>query len=158
MVDNRSGQSTIVTEQLVTTTKHLIPDNECCPSEQLSGQQLGTAGGRAAAGAMLNAVTALEGLLPLLPGEAVRQQVIRARQVLVQAPLLAEAPSLSAAAAGGPAEETQPSLLVDMLVAPRQHPLATPQLRDRLAALLLQVCHVQCFPDIRASGIWTFLI
>ncbi len=88
---------------------------------------------------MLNAVTALEGLLPILPVEAVRQQVITARQVLVQAAVLAEAPSLSAAAAGGPAEETQPSLLVDMLLSPLHHPLATPQLRDRLAGLLLQV-------------------
>lgn len=88
---------------------------------------------------MLNAVTALEGLLPILPGEAVRQQVVRARQVVVQPALLAEAPSLSAAAAGGPAEETQPSLLADMLLNPLHHPLATPQLRDRLAALLLQV-------------------
>ncbi len=96
-------------------------------------------GGRGGAGAMLNAVTALEGLLPILPVEAVRQQVIKARQVLVQAAMLAEAPSLSAAAAGGPAEETQPSLLVDMLLSPLHHPLATPQLRDRLAGLLLQV-------------------
>ncbi len=88
---------------------------------------------------MLNAITALEGLLPILPAEAVRQQVVKARQVVVQAAMLAEAPSLSAAAAGGPAEETQPSLLVDMLLSPLQHPLATPQLRDRLAGLLLQV-------------------
>ena len=88
---------------------------------------------------MLNAVTALEGLLPILPAEAVRQQMIKARQVVVQAAMLAEAPSLSAAAAGGPAEETQPSLLADMLLSPLHHPLATPQLRDRLAALLLQV-------------------
>ena len=50
---------------------------------------------------MLNAVTALEGLLPILPKEAVRQQVIRARQVVVQAAVLVEAPSLSSAAAGG---------------------------------------------------------
>lgn len=88
---------------------------------------------------MLNAVTALEGLLPILPGEAVRQQVVRARQVVVQPALLAEAPSLSAAAAGGPAEETQPSLLADMLLNPLNHPGANPQLRDRLAAFLLQV-------------------
>ncbi len=100
---------------------------------------LNVVGGRGGAGAMLNAVTALEGLLPILPVEAVRQQVIKARQVLVQAAMLAEAPSLSAAAAGGPAEETQPSLLVDMLLSPLHHPLATPQLRDRLAGLLLQV-------------------
>ena len=97
------------------------------------------AGGKGGAGAMLNAVTALEGLLPILPAEAVRQQVVRARQVFVQPAMLAEAPSLSAAAAGGPAEETQPSLLADMLLNPLHHPLATPQLRDRLAALLLQV-------------------
>ena len=88
---------------------------------------------------MLNAVTALEGLLPILPAEAIRQQMVKARQVVVQAAMLAEAPSLSAAAAGGPAEETQPSLLADMLLSPLHHPLATPQLRDRLAALLLQV-------------------
>ena len=100
---------------------------------------LNSVGGRGGAGAMLNAVTALEGLLPILPVEAVRQQVIKARQVLVQAAMLAEAASLSAAAAGGPAEETQPSLLVDMLLSPLHHPLATPQLRDRLAGLLLQV-------------------
>lgn len=92
---------------------------------------------------MLNAVTALEGLLPILPAEAVRQQMVEARQVVVQAPLLAEAPSLSAAAAGGPIEETQPSLLADMLLNPLHHPLATPQLRDRLAALLLQVFSLQ---------------
>ncbi|KAL0031838.1 hypothetical protein WJX79_010539 [Trebouxia sp. C0005] len=98
--------------------------------------------GRGGAGAMLNAVTALEGLLPILPVEAVRQQVIKARQVLVQAAMLAEAPSLSAAAAGGPAEETQPSLLVDMLLSPLHHPLATPQLRDRLAGLLLQASKI----------------
>lgn len=91
---------------------------------------------------MLNAVTALEGLLPILPVEAVRQQVIKARQVLVQAAMLAEAASLSAAAAGGPAEETQPSLLVDMLLSPLHHPLATPQLRDRLAGLLLQASKI----------------
>ena len=89
---------------------------------------------------MLNAVTAMEGLLPILPAEAIRQHLIRPRQVLVQAAMLAEAPSLSAAAAGGPAEETQPSLLVDMLLSPLHHPLATHQLRDRLAGLLLQVC------------------
>ena len=105
----------------------------------LSHCDLNVVGGRGGAGAMLNAVTALEGLLPILPVEAVRQQVIKARQVLVQAAMLAEAPSLSAAAAGGPAEETQPSLLVDMLLSPLHHPLATPQLRDRLAGLLLQV-------------------
>ncbi|DBB03865.1 TPA: Spectrin beta chain, non-erythrocytic 5 [Trebouxia sp. C0004] len=98
--------------------------------------------GRGGGGAMLNAVTALEGLLPSLPVEAVRQQVIKARQVLVQAAMLAEAPSLSAAAAGGPAEETQPSLLVDMLLSPLHHPLATPQLRDRLAGLLLQASRI----------------
>ena len=44
-------------------------------------QASGGAGGRGGAGAMLNAVTALEGLLPILPPEAVRQQVIKARQV-----------------------------------------------------------------------------
>ena len=105
-------------------------------------------GGRGGADAMLNAVTALEGLLPILPAEAVRQQMVRARQVVVpvQAAMLAEAPSLSAAAAGAPAEETQPSLLADMLLNPLHHPLATPQLRDRLAALLLQV--TLCIPEL----------
>lgn len=100
-------------------------------------------GGAGSAGAMLNAVTTLEGLLPILPPDAIRQQMIRARQVVVQAATLAEAPSLSAAAAGGPTEETQPSLLADMLLSPLHHPHATPQLRDRLAALLLQV-HPYC--------------
>ena len=114
------------------------------------------AGGKGGAGAMLNAVTALEGLLPILPAEAVRQQVVRARQVFVQPAMLAEAPSLSAAAAGGPAEETQPSLLADMLLNPLHHPLATPQLRDRLAALLLQVllckfCMSGCAQDLDIS-------
>ena len=89
---------------------------------------------------MLHAVTALEGLLPLLPPESVHEHVVKPRQVLIHtAVLLAEAPSMSAAAAGGPAQETQPSLLVDMLLTPLQHPPATPQLRNRLAALLLQV-------------------
>lgn len=93
---------------------------------------------------MLNAVTALEGLLPLLPPESVHEHIVKARQVVVQAAVLAEAPSMSAAAAGGPAQETQPSLLVDMLLNPLNHPPATPQLRNRLAALLLQVGMLSC--------------
>ena len=70
---------------------------------------------------------------------------------MVQAAMLAEAPSLSAAAAGGPAEETQPSLLADMLLSPLQHPLATPQLRDRLAGLLLQVCCSLCCAECKGQ-------
>ena len=93
---------------------------------------------------MLHAVTALEGLLPLLPPESVHEHVVKPRQVLVHTAVLAEAPSMSAAAAGGPAQETQPSLLVDMLLTPLQHPPATPQLRNRLAALLLQVRTPRC--------------
>lgn len=93
---------------------------------------------------MLHAVTTLEGLLLLLPPESVYEHIVRPRQVLVQPAVLAEAPSLSAAAAGGPAQETQPSLLVDMLLSPLQHPPATPQLRNRLAALLLQVGPYHC--------------
>lgn len=93
---------------------------------------------------MLHAVTALEGLLLLLPPESVHEHVVKPRLVLVQPSVLAEAPSMSAAAAGGPAQETQPSLLVDMLLNPLQHPPATPQLRNRLAALLLQVVFYRC--------------
>ena len=112
------------------------------------------AGGQAAGAAMLHAVTALEGLLPLLPPESVHEHVVKPRQVLIHtAVLLAEAPSMSAAAAGGPAQETQPSLLVDMLLTPLQHPPATPQLRNRLAALLLQV-HTPCCA-CSSAAVWS---
>ena len=88
---------------------------------------------------MLHAVTALEGLLPLLPPDSILDNIVKPRQVLVHTAVLAEAPSMSAAAGGGPTQETQPSLLVDMLLNPLHHPPATPQLRNRLAALLMQV-------------------
>jgi len=116
------------TDQRLTLSAHCCEQHTAAPQQRHAGRKtesqlamlshcvLNLVGGRGGAGAMLNAVTALEGLLPILPVEAVRQQVIKARQVLVQAAMLAEAPSLSAAAAGGPAEETQPSLLVDMLL------------------------------------------
>lgn len=105
---------------------------------------------------MLHAVTALEGLLPLLPSESIHEHIVKPRQVLVHSAVLAEAPSLSAAAGGGPTQETQPSLLVDMLLNPLHHPFSTPQLRNRLAALLMQV---NCCPVLLSeSSIWLSVV
>jgi hypothetical protein len=67
---------------------------------------------------MLAAVTALEGLLPLLPAAA-------ALEAFVQR--------------GVAGESAEPSVPVKLLLAPDLHPAATPQLLNRIAGLVLQV-------------------
>ena len=76
--------------------------------------------GGGVATAMLSAITALEGLLPLLPPEAVLVHVI--------------GPTLSPDGA-----HTAPTVPVQLLLAPDVHTLASPQLLNRVAGLLLQV-------------------
>lgn len=69
--------------------------------------------------AMLSAITALEGLLPLLPPNAVLVHVI--------------GPTLSPDGL-----HTVPTVPVQLLLAPDVHTLASPQLLNRVAGLLLQ--------------------
>ena len=89
--------------------------------------------------AMQNALTALEGLLPVLPQAALLKRLVRPRRV--PATVLAAAASISAVAAGTPTDEVRPAVLAEMLIQPLQHPLVSPQLRNRVAALLLRVSH-----------------
>ena len=99
---------------------------------------------------MQNALTALEGLLPVLPQAALLKRLVRPRRV--PATVLAAAASISAVAAGTPTDEVRPAVLAEMLLQPLQHPLGrqrqrqrerlvSPQLRNRVAALLLRVSH-----------------
>ena len=88
---------------------------------------------------MQNALTALEGLLPVLPQAALLKRLVRPRRV--PATVLAAAASISAVAAGTPTDEVRPAVLAEMLLQPLQHPLVSPQLRNRVAALLLRVSH-----------------
>ena len=69
---------------------------------------------------MLGAITALEGLLPVLPPEAVLTHVL--------------GPTLSPDGL-----DTKPTVPVQLLLAPDVHTLASPQLLNRVAGLLLQV-------------------
>ncbi len=119
---------------------------------------------------VLNAVTALEGLLPLLPPAAVHAQLLLPRPALPPPPPPAgaaadaggargaagppggaaergpvQAPG-GAAPASGPAEAPAaggaqldaPAALLGPLLAPGAHARVPPQLRSRVAGLLLQ--------------------
>ena len=77
-------------------------------------------GQRDIATAMLSAITALEGILPLLPPNAVLAHVI--------------GPTLSPDGL-----HTVPTVPVQLLLAPDVHTLASPQLLNRVAGILLQV-------------------
>ena len=77
-------------------------------------------GQRDIATAMLSAITALEGILPLLPPNAVLVHVI--------------GPTLSPDGL-----HTVPTVPVQLLLAPDVHTLASPQLLNRVAGILLQV-------------------
>ncbi len=74
----------------------------------------------ALASAMLGALTALEGLLPVLPPAIVISQLM--------------GPTMSA-----DGEQTAPTVPVQLLLAPDVHSLASPQILNRVAGLLLQV-------------------
>ena len=69
---------------------------------------------------MLGALTALEGMLPVLPPAVVLSQLM--------------GPTMSA---GG--EQTAPTVPMQLLLAPDVHSLASPQILNRVAGLLLQV-------------------
>ncbi|KAK9824404.1 hypothetical protein WJX72_010051 [[Myrmecia] bisecta] len=68
---------------------------------------------------MLNAIAALEGMLPMLPAASLLSTLVSSRLV----------PGT---------EELLPSRLVALLLYPRHHPLLTSQLLNRIAGLLLQ--------------------
>ena len=70
---------------------------------------------------MLGALTALEGLLPVLPPAVVLSQLI--------------GPTVSP---DGTDEQSSPTVPVQLLLAPDVHSLASPQILNRVAGLLLQ--------------------
>ena len=69
--------------------------------------------------AMLGALTALEGLLPILPPAVILSHLI--------------GPTT------GDDEQSAPTVPVQLLLAPDVHRLATPQMLNRVAGILLQV-------------------
>ena len=87
--------------------------------------------------AMLNALTSLEGLLPVLAQEAILQPLLCAR------PLPAAAVATPAAAAAQLApDRLLPAPLLGPLLCPQ--PGVAPQLRNRVAGLVLQVRTTVC--------------
>lgn len=93
---------------------------------------------------MLHALTALEGLLPVLAPEAIL------RPLLCAAPAPApDAGLLAQPAAAGEARLVPAPLLAPLL---RPHPSVDPQLRNRVAGLVLQACdHPSIHPTVHVT-------
>ena len=109
---HRSEALQLVLEPMTSSTEHEMSSNCCAAGEQRE----------ALASAMLGALTAVEGLLPVLAPDVILSQLM--------------GPSVSPRGNG---EQSAPTVPVQLLLAPDVHRLASPQMLNRVAGLLVQV-------------------